>query len=71
MVVDLHGMTEQEAVGVILMKLLDFDNSDLDEMEFITGRGYVLTRVLEETLEDEGYDYSPSPNNSGSYIIYR
>lgn len=70
MSIDLHGMTEQEAIGALMTALFSFDHSGMDQMEIITGRGYVLTRVVEDCLEEEGYEYRVSPGNPGSYIVY-
>lgn len=67
--VDLHGQTEQEAIGSILSAILTFEMNDEDELEIITGRGSVLTRVTEELLEEEGYHWHHRDGNVGSYII--
>ena len=53
MIIDLHGLTEQEAVGEILTGIMSFESDTCDFVEFITGRGEVLTRVVEEMLEKE------------------
>lgn len=69
--VDLHGQTEQEAIGSILSALMTFEMNDEDELEIITGRGGVLTRVTEEILEEEGYSWTHRNGNYGAYIIKR
>lgn len=69
MIIDLHGLTEQEAIPTILGALFSLDLNDETEVEIITGNGFVLKRVLEEILEEEGYPFELI--NSGSYIIYQ
>ena len=68
MIIDLHGMTEQEAIGVIMTALMSFEEGYEDELEIITGNGHVLTRVVEDYLDEEGFEYSIK--NHGSYIVY-
>ncbi len=69
--VDLHGMTEIEATSAILCALIPLDDNEVDEVEIITGNGYVIKRVLLEILEEGGYGYSQSSHNHGSFVVYR
>ena len=71
MILDLHGYTEQEAIGQIYTTLMTFDESEFEELEIITGKGFVLTRVVEEILDDELYVYKRGNPNTGSYIVYK
>lgn len=68
---DLHGLTEQEAVPAILSALFSLDEGMDDELEIITGNGHVLTRVVEEILDEEGYEYFHRSGNTGSYIVQK
>lgn len=67
--IDLHGLTEQEAIPVILSAFLSIELGDEDEVEIITGNGFVLKRVLQELAHEEGF--SLEAVNSGSYIVYQ
>ncbi len=70
MIIDLHGLTEEEATSKILFSIWEFEENDFeDELEIITGRGDVLTRVTEELLEEKGWSWKHYNNNLGSYII--
>lgn len=69
MIIDLHGMTEEESIGPILSAILSFEYGDVDFVEFITGRGYVLTRIVEESLEEANIYWVHENGNIGSYII--
>ena len=69
MILDLHGMTEEESIGPILSAIISFEYGDVDYVEFITGRGIVLTRAVEEALEDAGIAWQHENNNYGSYVI--
>lgn len=62
-------MTEDEATGAILSALFSFEDSLEDEMEIITGNGYVLTRVVEELASEQGFNFFHKNGNTGSYII--
>ena len=67
---DLHGLTESEAIGPIISKIISFIESDYeDTLEIITGNGYVLTRLVEEQLEDNNLTWCHENGNTGSYII--
>lgn len=68
---DLHGLTEQEAVSAILSALFSLEDGMNEELEIVTGNGYVLTRVVEEILDEEGYDYFHRNGNTGSYIVQK
>ena len=69
MILDLHGMTEEESIGPILSAIISFEYGDVDYVEFITGRGIVLTRTVEEALEDAHIPWQHENGNTGSYII--
>lgn len=69
MIIDLHGLTESEAIPEILSALFSLEMGSVDEVEFITGNGLTLRRVLEEILEEEGHSWSHENNNYGSYIV--
>ena len=69
MIVDLHGMTEEESIGPILSAILSFEYGDVDFVEFITGRGTVLTRAVEEALEDAHIFWEHPNGNTGCYLI--
>lgn len=72
MIIDLHGMTENEAVMAISGALVSLEMDEyLDEIEIITGNGYVLKRVLLDILDEEGLAYSQSSYNSGSFTVYK
>ena len=62
-------MEENEAVAEVLNALISFVNSDEEELEIVTGNGIVLTRVVEELVEEEGLLYFHRNNNTGKYII--
>lgn len=70
MSIDLHGYTEQEAIGKLMSALMTFEFSGEDTLEIITGKGYVLTRMVEEYLEEEMYEYTQPSNNLGTYIVF-
>lgn len=68
--VDLHGLTESEAIPEILSALFSLEMGSETEIEFIPGRGLTLRRVLEEILEEEGYRWYHENDNWGSYTVY-
>lgn len=69
-VIDLHGQRENDAILTISMALMDLESGhNFDAIEFITGQGHVLRRVLEEMLEEKNLTWkNPNP---GSYIVYK
>ena len=69
MILDLHGLTEEEAVPKILSGIISLEMDEVYELEIITGRGHVLTRVVEELLEEHDLTWTHKNNNYGSYII--
>lgn len=71
MIIDLHGLTESEAIPTIFGALLSLQMGSETEIEFIPGKGLTLRRVLEEILEEEGYRWYHENNNWGSYTVYR
>ncbi len=68
--IDLHGLSENDAIGIISVALFEIEIGDVDSIEFITGKGDVLTRVLEDLVSDSGLEYKRNPNNMGSYIVF-
>ena len=69
MIIDLHGMTEEESIGPILSAIISFEYGDVEFVEFITGNGNILTRIVEESLDDAGIPWKHNNGNTGSYII--
>lgn len=68
--IDLHGLTEIEATGVIMTSLIELEENNVEYIEFITGRGGILTMVLEELVEESDFDYEINPYNKGSYRVF-
>ncbi|CAM9107762.1 Smr/MutS family protein [Mycoplasma marinum] len=67
---DLHGLTESEAIGKIQMALYSFEQNYDDEIEIITGFGSGrLKAVLEDELYRSGFRWHHRNGNKGSYII--
>ncbi len=70
MTLDLHGYTEEEAVGQILSALLSFDLDGMDDqLEIITGKGtgVMMTTTL-RILDEERREYDVL---QGSVIVYK
>ncbi|NQZ66111.1 MAG: hypothetical protein HRT99_02745 [Mycoplasmatales bacterium] len=68
--IDLHGLTEIDATGIILSALIELEEGYVDYIEFITGRGYVLTRVLEDLIDESKFRYEKDLYNPGIYRVY-
>lgn len=67
--IDLHGLTEEEAIPRILTGIISLELGEITELEIVTGRGEVLTRVVEEILEENHLSWTHKNNNFGSYYI--
>lgn len=70
MTIDLHGMTEQEAIPYILSSLFSLDMNQFETyLEIITGKGQgVLLRTTLDLLEEENRVYSFKNNR---IIVYK
>lgn len=72
MIIDLHGLTEHEALLEIDSALLSLEfGYEHDYVEIITGRGFVLRRVAIDYVEDEGYFWEHPNGNEGSIVVYK
>ena len=69
LIIDLHGLTEQEAIGQIMSALISLELEECEEIEFITGKGHVLTRVVEELVEEHNMNYYRDQKHGGSYKV--
>ena len=70
MVIDLHGMIEQEAIGYVLSAVFDVKNTEGLEIEIITGNGHVLKDLVIDMVEEEGLSWRHEGSNYGSMIIF-
>lgn len=70
MILDLHGLTESEALLKIDAFLWELISSDLSEATIITGRGMVLRDLVIEQVEAQNLYWSYEGNNDGAIIIY-
>ena len=71
MIIDLHGMIEQEAIGHILSAIFEIHNNENLEIEMITGNGQVLKNLVIDMAEEEGLLWRYEGSNYGSMIIYK
>lgn len=68
-VIDLHGMYEHEAIGKIMSGIISLEMGEVYRLEIITGNGSVLTRVVEEALEENNLSWRHENGNTGCYIV--
>ena len=68
-IIDLHGLTEEEALPKIAFAIFDIEMGNVFSVEIITGNGYVLKDVLLEELEKTNLNYYHVNGNTGSFII--
>lgn len=71
MIVDLHGLTESEALLELDSALWEFDTSHEDTLEIITGNGIVLKGVTIDYLNGHDYPWEHPYGNSGSITVYK
>ena len=71
MFIDLHGLTESEAILKIEMALLSFESSFDDELVIVTGNGHVLKGVAEDIVQSNGYNFKRENGNNGAIIVYK
>ena len=69
MIIDLHGMREDEAMGIILTAIMDIQNNEGMTIEIITGNGQVLKGLVMDLVSEEGLSYEYIGNNYGSLLI--
>ncbi|WP_406616817.1 Smr/MutS family protein [Mycoplasmopsis adleri] len=68
-VVDLHGLTVQEALSKVMLAWDDAFENYCDELQVITGKGSgALKTSVEDMLIKEGHQYYEEPDTS-SFII--
>lgn len=69
--IDLHYLTEQEAVGKIILALYELSSSDfLEKLKIITGKGQVLNDLAIELIEQQGFEWQCEHQNCGSLIVF-
>ena len=71
MIIDLHGLTEAEALLEIDSALWEFDESHEDTLEIITGNGIVLKGVVIDYLNQGDYAWEQPSYNRGTVIVYK
>lgn len=71
MMIDLHGLTESEALLELDSALWEFDSSHEDTLEIITGNGIVLKGVAIDYLNGQGYSWDHPYGNGGSITVYK
>lgn len=55
--IDLHGFNESQALPKIVMALYELDNeSMIDSLKFIVGKGQILSSALVDHLDKENYN---------------
>ena len=68
-IIDLHGLTESEALPQIILAIMEVENDMAFSVEIITGNGYVLKDILIDELNKTDLNYYHPNGNSGSFII--
>lgn len=71
MFIDLHGLTESEAISKVEMKLMDFQAAHEDSLEIVTGNGIVIKDTVIDILNDHGLKWSFKGSNTGAIIVKR
>lgn len=69
--IDLHGLTESEALLELDSALWEFDSSHEDTLEIITGNGIVLQGVTIDYLNGNDYPWEHPYGNRGSITVYK
>ncbi len=73
---DLHGMTEEEAMNALDRFLTASQNSNLPKVKIISGKGTgKLQTLLKKILKNGGFPFHPEklPNgktNEGAFVVY-
>ena len=67
--IDLHGLTESEAIPKISMAFMDLENGH-SSIEIVTGNGQVLGNLVFDMASREGYRAEYNGSNTGSIIVY-
>lgn len=68
--VDLHGLTEMEAILEIDSVLISLKTSQYeDEAIIITGKGQVLRPLAIDMIEAEGFDWEYDDPNTGTILV--
>lgn len=67
--IDLHGLTEEEANGIVLTAFLSLKENE--ELEIITGNGIVLKDVVLDLVKEENLNYRYENNNYGAIIVWK
>ena len=67
--IDLHGLTESEAIPRISMAFMDLEIGH-SSTEIIVGKGQVLGNLVFDMAEREGYGAKYNGTNRGSIIVY-
>lgn len=71
MIIDLHGLTESEAILEIDAALWEFDESHENTLEIITGNGIVLKGLAIDCLNQGDYSWEQPSYNKGTIIVYK
>ena len=71
MVIDLHGLTEAEAIPKVESFIYSFINSDQFEATIITGNGIVLKDVVIEAIQENNLHWKQKNHNKGALIVYK
>lgn len=69
MVVDLHGLTVDEAISDVILAFEEAKEDEYDELEIITGIGEgILQTAVEEYLLDNELTYTISDNGASMVV---
>lgn len=67
--IDLHGLTQEQAIGKIQNAIFSAKTNNYDSIKIITGKGNgVLKYLLENYCDENNLNYQLL--NDGQYLIY-
>lgn len=71
MIIDLHGLTESEALLELDAFMWQFEDEHESSAEIIVGKGIVLNGVVSDFLNQCNLNWSFNKYNQGSIIVYK